>query len=360
MLGKIETYHPPEWAATLSYIPKKKVHLAMTNTPIHPWKVPGVPEDFTVSVKRDDLTGCALSGNKVRKLEFLLADALHQGCRHVITSGGPLSNHCRTVALCARQLGLTPHLFLSSDVTDVKQLLTEGNMLLSRLCGAHMYVTPFDPLFRTPEADMKELAQQIQSASGESSYIIPGGGTNKCGLFAYIDVFEELIQQGVLEQFDDLFVTCGSTGTMAALGIANYLTGGHLRLHAAGISKTVDTFYDTFDEELLEVGLGHLKARDLVRIVDGRGNGFGQFTDEELDFIQRVMVETSVPLDPNYTGKAAFSMVKEMQTNPSAFKGRRVLFIHTGGLFGLFHGQIKTFMEKKEELQPRIRIWPEN
>ncbi|XP_076435736.1 uncharacterized protein LOC143275473 [Babylonia areolata] len=357
MFGQTETYQPPEWAAKLSYVPKRKIQLAMANTPIHPWKVPGVPEDFSVSVKRDDLTGCALSGNKVRKLEFLLADAIGQGCRHVITWGGLQSNHCRSVALCARQLGLTPHLFLLGDITDKKEAGCEGNVLLDRLCAAHIYLmngaSNEDALQAT-----QQLAQNIQSTSGEPSYLIPVGGSNKTGLFGYVTVFEELTRQGVLEQFDDLVFPCGSGGTAAGLAVGNYLTGGHLRVHGICVSEDAAHFYKFLDTTLEELGLGHLRSRDLLRLVDGHlGRGYALSTDEELEFIQRVAAETSIVLDPSYNGKTTLGMVKEMRNNPSAFKGRRVLYIHTGGIFGLLDGRMRPVLERMEEQQFLIRMW---
>ncbi|XP_076435883.1 uncharacterized protein LOC143275567 [Babylonia areolata] len=358
MYGQLETYKPPEWAATLSYIPKKRIQLAMTNTPIHPWKLPGVPEDFSVSVKRDDLTGCALSGNKIRKLEFLLADAVDQGCRHVITCGEFLSNHCRAVAVSARQLGLTPHLFLRTDITDVKRAGCEGNMLLNRLCEAHVYLVPPHHDYDTDVMDsMQRLVRNIRASSGESCYVIPMGGASKTGLFGYIHAFEELRQQGVLEQFDDLVFPCGSGGTSAELAIANHLTGGHLRLHGVAAAHSVDFFYEHCDKSLKEVGLGHLKSRDLLRVVGGFiGRGYGLSTKQELEFIQHVAAQTSVMLDIVYSAKAVLGLVSELRNNPSAFQGRRILYLHTGGIFSLYDERMTPVLEDREEQQHHIKL----
>ncbi|XP_070172824.1 uncharacterized protein [Littorina saxatilis] len=361
MSGAVEDYKPPEWATKLTYIPKKRIHLAVANTPIHTWKVPGLPADFSVSIKRDDLTGSTLSGNKVRKLEFLMADALEQGCRHVITCGGLQSNHCRAVALAARQLGLTPHLFLRTDATDVKSAGCEGNMLLDRLCGSHIYLVPRrNPFLTHLKPRMEQLAQQINTASGEDSYLIPVGGSNKTGLFGYITVFEELMQQGALDNFDDLVFACGSGGTATGLALGNYLTNGKLRLHAIAVSDNATYFYDHCDETLAEVGMAHLNSRDLMRVIDGhKGKGYGISTEDELEFIQQVAMETAILLDPVYSGKTALGMVREIHNNPGAFQGRRVLFLHTGGIFGLFDGRMTPFLEQKQEQEPLIKMWPE-
>ncbi|XP_076435371.1 uncharacterized protein LOC143275276 [Babylonia areolata] len=358
MYGKLLTYEPPEWAKVLSYIPKKRIPLAMANTPIHPWKVPGVPEDFSVSVKRDDLTGCVLSGNKVRKLEFLLAEAVDQGCSHVTACGELQSNNCRAVAVCARQLGLTPHLFLRTDFTNKKAVGCAGNMLLNRLCGAHIYlVPPHHDLDKDALDSMERLAQELQTSRGESCYVIPRGCINKTGLFGYIHVFEELRQQGVLEQFDDLVFPCASGGTAAELAIANHLTDGHLRLHGIAVTESADYVYGSCDKSFQEMGVGHLRSRDLLRVVGGFvGRGYGLCTTEQMEFIQRVAAQTSVVLDTTYSAKAVLGLVSELRHNPSAFGGRRVLYLHTGGVFPMFDGRMKQVLEMKEERQPRINM----
>ncbi|XP_076435349.1 uncharacterized protein LOC143275258 [Babylonia areolata] len=328
----------------------------MANTPIHPWKVPGVPGDFSVSVKRDDLTGCALSGNKVRKLEFLLAEAVDQGCSHVTACGELQSNNCRAVAVCARQLGLTPHLFLRTDFTNEKEVGCAGNMLLNRLCGAHIYlVPPHHDLVTDVLGSMESLAQELQTSRGESCYVIPRGCINKTGLFGYIHVFEELRQQ-----------VCG--GTAAELAIANYLTGGHLRLESeltitidltldTSVTETADYVYGSCDKSFQEMGVGHLRSRDLLRVVGGFvGRGYGLCTTEQMEFIQRVAAQTSVVLDTTYSAKAVLGLVSELRHNPSAFGGRRVLYLHTGGLFPMFDGRMDRVLEEKEERQPRISM----
>ncbi|KAL9965378.1 hypothetical protein ACROYT_G029170 [Oculina patagonica] len=113
--GQLQEYEPPKWASSLKNIPRNFVKLAQRDTPIHSWHVPNLPKEFSLFIKRDDLTGCALSGNKVRKLEFVLADALNKKCDTVLTCGGLPSNHCRTTAIAARQLGLKCYLLLRSS-----------------------------------------------------------------------------------------------------------------------------------------------------------------------------------------------------------------------------------------------------
>ncbi|XP_015748744.1 PREDICTED: bifunctional D-cysteine desulfhydrase/1-aminocyclopropane-1-carboxylate deaminase, mitochondrial-like [Acropora digitifera] len=122
-LCDLQKYKPPKWAASLKDIPQHFVQLAQRNTPIHPWDLSQLPKGFSLYIKRDDLTGNALSGNKVRKLDFLLADALYKNCDTIFTCGGLQSNHCRATAVASRQLGLSCYLFLRSP----KQVLMMHN-----------------------------------------------------------------------------------------------------------------------------------------------------------------------------------------------------------------------------------------
>ncbi|KAJ7384335.1 hypothetical protein OS493_022446 [Desmophyllum pertusum] len=116
--------------------------LAQRNTPIHPWNIPNLPKEFSLFIKRDDLTGSTLSGNKIRKLEFLLADALDKKCDTIFTCGGIQSNHCRSTAVAARQLGLNCYLFLRNLNRQTTDIGCKGNLLLNRMVGSHVIVVP--------------------------------------------------------------------------------------------------------------------------------------------------------------------------------------------------------------------------
>ncbi|XP_013413667.1 bifunctional D-cysteine desulfhydrase/1-aminocyclopropane-1-carboxylate deaminase, mitochondrial [Lingula anatina] len=334
-------YNPPEWTEKLTDIPKQK--LAQLPTPIHQWSIPGVPSTFSVHIKRDDLTGCALSGNKVRKLEFLLADALAKDCKHLITCGEFQSNHARATAVAAAQLGLQSHLVLSGDtcIKNEGDVGYDGNLLLSRLCGAEMYVVPKNSSYLTHlRPKMEVIASQIKNERGEDSYLIPIGGSNAIGLFGYITAFQEMMYQGIQEDFDDLVVS-GSGGTAAGLALGNYLTGSKLRVHAVDIYTDPKYFHNQINTSLEDVGITDVKSWDIIDIIEGyKGNGYGLFTEEELEFILDVSTSTGVILDPVYSGKAARGLVNELTTRPGRFKGTRVLFVHTGGIFSLFDERI--------------------
>lgn len=350
--GKKVPYTPPTWAQGLAVIPKSRVKLSMTPTPIHPWRLAGVPEGFEVSVKREDLAGSTLTGNKVRKLEFLLADALDQGCDGVVTVGGTGSNHIRATSLAARELGLQPHAMIFSPTAE-PELPCRGNILLTRLTGARMILCPMKPECTLTEhvivmqEKMKEYAAKLES-EGHKTYVIPPGGSSTLGAWAYIDGFDEMMKQGLLERFDDIVVVAGSVGTVCGLAVAKHLTGASIKIHAVSVHNSEDFIYEFVDHELQSLGLKNVSARDLVHpIVDYIGLGYGKNTEEELETIVDVVSETGVSLDPDFCAKGVRGMLCEMRDNPGRFAGNRILFLHSGGVYALFDGKINEVMERK-------------
>lgn len=243
----LQPYSAPSWMARLRKIPSVRVHLAMAPTPIHNWQLPDVPENFKLCVKREDLTGCALSGNKVRKLEFLFGHILQNGYKHVTTIGSAKSNHCRATAIVASQLGIKCHLFFRSPSNTIKT--TKGNLLLARMCGANIYLTPADSQYeRDFDPRTKALAEAIWKEKGEKTYRMPAGGSDSVGCFGYLHAWQEMMGQGVLERFDDLVHVCGSGGTLCGLAIGNFLTGE--------TNRTIKP-YDNNDNEGLTLDPSH-------------------------------------------------------------------------------------------------------
>jgi D-cysteine desulfhydrase len=315
------------------------------------------------------MTGSVLGGNKIRKLEFLLADALERGCDSVITSGSLQSNHCRATALAARQLGLQPHLLLrwKGDMPkDLGTVGSEGNLLLDRAAGARIILTPhvrserdtgptkheYATVTKTLHEMVQEYAENLRSG-GSNPYIIPVGGSNNVGSWGYIEAFRELLDEGALDSFDDIVVATGSGGTICGLAIANYLTGLKVKLHAVCVCDTADYFYGFVDRELEQYGLkptrdgAPLSSRDLIAIVDGyKGLGYGENTEEELVNLIDIVTKTAVPLDPVYTLKGVRGLLGELKNNPSSFSGTRILYIHTGGVFGLYDGKVTPLLKQ--------------
>jgi len=342
MLTQLHRYKPPEWAKSLKNIPQHFVQLAQRNTPIHPWHLPNLPNEFSLSIKRDDLTGSTLSGNKVRKLEFLLADALNKKCDTIFTCGGIQSNHCRTTAVAARQLGLNCYLFLRSPdkTTDIG---CKGNLLLNRMVGSQIIVVPQLQYKSGLKQMMEKMAEKLRQ-QGSSAYLIEIGGSSYTGMFGYLTAFQEMMEQNVLENFDDIVVTVGSGGTASGIAIANYLTGSQLKCHAVNVSDNAAYFYNKINEDLKTGGLD-VQAEDIIDIIDGyKGRGYALSTQEELESIIEISSSTGIFVDPVYNIKPVRGMLTEMKNNPGRFKGRRILYIHTGGVFGLYDGRMDSLI----------------
>ncbi|HVY27575.1 MAG TPA: D-cysteine desulfhydrase family protein [Polyangiaceae bacterium] len=311
----------------------KRVALCNTPTPI--WHHRGLSAlvGCELWVKRDDMSSGAAAGNKIRKLEYLLADALAQGANAVITCGGEQSNHARATALAARELGLTPVLVLRTQDPATPPAAT-GNLLLNRLCGAELrFITPAQ--YRERERYMSELADELRRR-GLRPYIIPEGGSNGVGSFGYISALEELAEQqasGELpRELDLIAVACGSGGTAA--GIALGLSRFPIAARVAAFAVCDDRAY--FEATVSRI-VGEARALDpslaepapLDIYDEFKGPAYSVPSAEQLAFIGAVAQASGLVLDPAYTGKALFGLSR------LANKPRRVLFVHTGGLPGL-------------------------
>ncbi|KAH3850846.1 hypothetical protein DPMN_093321 [Dreissena polymorpha] len=336
--------------------------LTTLNTPIHRWSLPGVPEGFQVFIKRDDLTGTELSGNKVRMLQILFAEALRQGARHVVTGGGPQSGHCRAVALTCRQLGLTPHVVVDG-VSKKEELGAKGNTLLSRMAGSELYLSP-PCSYGAFKQRVCSMAGYISAKYQEPCYCIPVGGATASGMFAFISLFQELIGQGLHENFDDIVVTIATGGTAAGIAVAFGIRGL--------IHEKLTPFVDRM---LSDIGLS-VGTDDIMDIVEGYiGEGYGTASDELLcnghvtgyppymkhkETITNVSASTGILLDPYYTGKCAQGLLEELKKNPTRFQGKRILFIHTGGIFRLFKGDMDRVVNLPGNQANNINEWPES
>ncbi|XP_073256234.1 uncharacterized protein [Porites lutea] len=355
MLTQLRSYEAPKWASSLKDIPQFFVQLAQRNTPIHPWNISNLPEGFSLSIKRDDLTGSTLSGNKVRKLEFLLADALNKKCDTIFTCGGVQSNHCRATAVAARQLGLDCYLFLrsSEQSTDIG---CKGNLFLNKMVGSRIIVVPKLQYKSGLKQMMEKMAEKLKQ-QGSSAYLIEIGGSSYTGMFGYLTAFQEMIQQNVLEDYDDIVVTIGSGGTASGIAIGNYLTGSKLKCHAVNVSDNAAYFYNKINEDLRSGGID-VKAEDIIDIIDGyKGGGYGVSTEHELENIIKISRTTGILVDPVYNIKAIRGMLTEMKNNPGRFKGKRVLYIHTGGVFGLYDGRMDSLITQSPEGTKQVFYW---
>jgi D-cysteine desulfhydrase len=287
-----------------------------------------------VWIKRDDQTGSDLSGNKIRKLEFLLAEALERRCDVVITCGGIQSNHCRATAVAARRLGMDSVLFLRGD----PPAQADGNVLIDLLVGARpVYITPQEYARRAEI--MAAEAARLQT-EGRRPYVIPEGGSNALGAWGYVSMLEEFARQGFGERVRHLFCATGSAGTLAGLHLAKRLLG--LPVEPWGVAVCDDEAF--FRARVLEIarefrdrfGIGADLAPEEIRVVEGyKGPGYAKTYPRLLDLVRRVAAEEGLIFDPVYTGKAFLAM-SDLLANGTIPAGEEVAFIHTGGIFSLF------------------------
>lgn len=312
------------------------IQLAKVPTPIE--KLERLSKYFegpNIYVKRDDLTGLELTGNKVRKLEFLLADALNQKSDLIITCGGYQSNHARTTAVAAAKLGLKCKLVLRNGMSAP----SDGNLFLNRLVGAEIeFVTP-EEYMRVDEL-MQGFAEEAK-ANDKKPYIIPEGGSNAIGSLGYIKAVEEISKQlKSIERIHHIVFAVGSGGTHAGILLGKFLYDIPAEVHGINVCDDESFFVRKIFEIIKQVKEQHkLKVsitKDDINIIDGYvGKGYGLSSQDEIDMIKNVARQEGLILDPVYTGKAMVGLVDQIRKGK--FKqNENVLFIHTGGAFGLF------------------------
>ncbi|XAR53147.1 D-cysteine desulfhydrase [Bertholletia excelsa] len=346
-------YQPPSWASHLNPIPSHVFSLGHLPTPIHKWNLPNLPKNTQVWLKRDDLSGMQLSGNKVRKLEFLLADAVAQGADCVITIGGIQSNHCRATAVAAKYLNLDCYLILrtSKVLVDRDPGLT-GNLLVERMVGAHIDLVSKEEYAEIGSVALTDMLKEKLMNEGRKPYVIPVGGSNSLGTWGYIEAVREIEWQLQTANgnggFDDIVVACGSGASIAGLAIGSWLSTLKAKVHAFSVCDDPDYFYQ-FVQGLLDGLEGGVCSHDIADIQNAKGLGYAMNTSEELNFVKQIAEITGVVLDPVYSGKAAYGMMKDMAESPEKWEGRKILFIHTGGLLGLF--------DKTDQLMPLMGNW---
>jgi len=317
----------------------RKVSLARLGTPLQPLPRTSDALGVEVLVKRDDLTGAELSGNKVRKLEYLVAEAEDHGCDTLITCGGEQSNHCRATAMAAARVGLRSVLILRCDDPSHPPVTT-GNILLDRLAGAEIrWITRPDWARR---GELLAAEAERQRAAGHRPYVIPEGGSNAIGAWGYVMAARELADDlaALPARATTIVYACGSGGTGAGLVLGARMA--HLDARVAGVNVCDDRDYFVHvigricDDFTTRWPIGVTIAGSDIDIVDGHvGRGYAKSRPEELATIRDLCRRDGIVLDPVYTGKAFHGVVTELARDRGAF-GERIVFVHTGGIFGLF------------------------
>ena len=319
-----------------------RLRLAHGPTPLVQPKRLAASMGLDLWVKRDDATGGPESGNKLRKLEFLLAEALETAADTVITCGGLQSNHARATAICAASLGLSSLLFLRTSDPE-KPLPLEGNVLLDRMVGAEIrLITPEQ--YQDRNRIMAEAAEALEAA-GRKAYVVPEGGSNGRGALGYVAAMAEVrdqLDRGIAGGggFDLIVHACGSGGTAAGMALGAGQYGIAREVRAMAVCDDAATFEAIIARVMGEArellpGLG--AAAKLVVDDRARGPAYAVSTAAQRAVMVRVARESGLILDPVYTGKA-FAGLWEMAERGELGTGgarARVLFVHTGGLPGL-------------------------
>ena len=286
-------------------------------------------------IKRDDMLGLFPGGNKTRKLEFLVADALAQGADTLITCGAPQSNHCRITLAAAVKEGLKCRFVIEERVPGSFHEDASGNHFMFRLMGVEALTVV--PAGSNMGAAMQQVADEL-TAQGRKGYIIAGGGSNALGGLGYVACAQEL-QQQFYEQdvrIDQVVVGSGSSGTHGGL-VAGFI-GNHINIPIVGIGVS----RDPADQEPLVykeaqavadlLGLGLTIPREAVVSVGGFWQPKYSIPNEKMvEAVQLLARTEAILLDPVYTGKIMAGLIGLVRQG--FFKvGENVLFLHTGGL----------------------------
>lgn len=294
-----------------------------------------------VWIKRDDRLGPLVGGNKTRKLEYLLAQALDQGHERIVTIGGAQSNHARLTAAAARLLGLEPHLLLMGN----RPKKSTGNLLLDELVDAHLHFVRTDSV-RPGRCTFEELDGHLRDVARDrvgDHYFIPIGGSNWLGSLGYIGAALELDRQTREAGLEHAWVVsaAGSGGTFAGLVAGLALLGSTLRPLGIDIGKLWTDFPQhvcRLVEEVCEHLGSSLRCKPSeIPLVERRyaGRRYGVPTDEGTAAIRRLARIEGVVLDGTYTGKA-FAGLLDLAKSGRLGKEDPIIFVHTGGLPGFF------------------------
>ena len=292
-----------------------------------------------IYVKRDDCTGLATGGNKTRKLEYSMGEALANGADTIITVGAVQSNHVRQTAAAACKLGLKCEVLLEHRVADPSELYrNSGNVLLDRIFGANLreYAkgTDFD-------AAMAAVAQEVK-ASGGIPYVIPGGASNTVGALGYVGCGLELLQQFGAQSLkvDHLVTATGSAGTHAGLAVGIRGGGSNLPILGIGVNAPQDVqeerVYKLACETADLVGAPGVVSRgDIIADCNYIGSGYGVPTDSMNEAVLMLARFEGLLFDPVYSGKALAGMIDYIREGRFD-QSETIVFLHTGGAAGLF------------------------
>lgn len=317
--------------------PPPRFSIAQLPTPLEALPLSPAPNTgIELFIKRDDMTGSILSGNKIRKLEFLFYDLASKRSDIVITCGGVQSNHCRAVAaLCARS-GIECHLVLKGKQPRVP----DGNYLLDKLFGAKTTFVTVHEYEKDINGIMRKIADRYK-AKKKRPYIIPEGGTDPLGIWGYVKALQEIKKQcdRAKIRIDTICCAVGSGGTYAGLYLGSKIARWRVDIFGVAVARNTRYYqkviYDNCIAFEKDIGI-NLRIDPSEFDIDDRhiGPGYGKAGPEEIGFIENIARYSGIILDPAYTSKALLGLFHNI--SEGKFKKRsNILFIHTGGHWGL-------------------------
>jgi L-cysteate sulfo-lyase len=284
-----------------------------------------------IYIKRDDCTGLATGGNKTRKLEFILADALDKNADLVVTVGAIQSNHARQTAAACAKLGLRCLIILEHRLKGAPEIYNNsGNIFLNKVFGAEMIMCPKD---RVVEDYADEIIKERRQ-SGENPYFIPVGGSNHLGELGYIECFREITKDQNSESFSHIILATGSGGTHAGLIAGKTIFKSDIEVIGISIKGTKKEQ----EEKVFQLAINSLEyvsgpspsKEDVIIMDDFVGPGYAEPTDGMRKALSLMATKEGILLDPVYSGKAFDGLIGLIKSNffqPSD----KVLFLHTGG-----------------------------
>jgi D-cysteine desulfhydrase len=318
--------------------PPPRFQLAMTPTPIEAFGLSPAPKSgIEIFIKRDDLTGSELSGNKVRKLEFILYDAVSKKSDTLITCGGVGSNHCRATAALAARSGLGCQLLLKGK----KPAGPDGNLLLDLLFKAKISYVNEQAYENDIDLLMDRQAARLKQA-GKRPYVIQEGASNPLGLWGYllegIELKRQLDKAGI--KTDYIVCAVGSGGTYAGLHLAAQYLKWPVQILGMAVARNSQYFENKIGQLLTEFVEKYdfpINVQNrLINIDDSYiGPGYAKISNKEADFMKGVAANAGIILDPAYTAKAMIGLFDYIAEAKIPAKSK-VVFIHTGGLLSIF------------------------
>ena len=310
-----------------------KINLAHLPTPLEKLKF----RNKKFLIKRDDYTGLDFSGNKIRKLEYLLYRAKKRRAEIIFTCGGEQSNHCRATATAAARVGFKTKLFLWGNDSNS----SEGNLFLDKMYSAELSFLNKKNYNRVNEIMGEESASLVNK--GKMVYVIPEGGSTVIGIWGYISFINELSEQIDLGKINGILSAAGSGGTAAGMLVGAALNKLKLKIYAVTVLYSTEELW----KKIMFLAEGVIEEYNLNCAIDESNlviiggysrEGYKNINNNKIKLIRSLAKETGILLDPTYTGKA---FVAYYDNFLSKGKGNKVIFLHSGGLFGVFANRRK-------------------